>query len=131
LRKKVIAIDFDGTIAVDDYPNVGPEISGAIDSIKEIQSLGVDTVLWTCRGGVPLDNALSWLSERGVEFEFVNENTTTELDFWGTNPRKIAADIYIDDRVVGGFVGWTTVLKEIKSLLSAVPETLDQESQDS
>ena len=121
-RKKVIAIDFDDTIAVDDYPGVGPEISGAIESIKEIQSLGVDTVLWTCRGGEPLDNALEWLRNRGVEFEFVNENTIAELDFWGTNPRKIAADIYIDDRVIGGFAGWTRTLEEIRSLMSAVPE---------
>lgn len=129
MRKKVIAIDFDGTIAVDDYPQVGPEISGAIEALNEIRSLGVDMVLWTCRSGQPLENAKLWLKDRGFEFEFVNENTTAELEFWGTNPRKVAADIYVDDRIIGGFPGWTRVLEEIKSLLSAQPETSGHESQ--
>jgi hypothetical protein len=116
IRRKTIAVDFDGTIVVEEYPCIGPEISGAIESIKEIQSLGFNTVLWTCRSGKPLEEAVLWLSERGVEFTEVNKNIEAEIEFWDADPRKVAADVYIDDRVIGGFVGWTTVMEEIRSL---------------
>jgi len=123
LRRKVIAIDFDGTIATEAYPSIGPEISGAIESIKRIQSLGAETILWTCRSGQQLEEAVSWLEERGVVFKYKNENTQDELDYWGTNPRKVAADKYIDDRIVGGFPGWQTIMPEIEQyLLSEQPE---------
>jgi rhodanese-related sulfurtransferase len=124
MLKTVIAIDFDGTIVTEMYPLVGEEIAGAIESIKRIQSHdNVECVLWTCRSGQQLDDATSWLADRGVHFRYVNCNTDEGIEYWKTNPRKIAASIYIDDKSVGGFVGWKKVIEEVELFLSsAEPE---------
>ena len=118
--KPVIAIDFDGTIVTEAYPDIGQEIAGAIDSIKRIQELGAECVLWTCRSDQHLEDAVLWLSDRGVDLRYKNENTKEQMDYWKTNPRKIAADIYVDDRAVGGFKGWKNAIYEIEKYLSSV-----------
>ena len=121
--KKVIAIDFDGTIVTEAYPEIGEEIAGAIEGIKRLQGQGLCCILWTCRTDEHLDAAVSWLADRGIVMDYVNESNAEAVEYWGTNPRKIAAEIYIDDRSVGGFVGWETALKEIERYLSsAQPE---------
>lgn len=111
MRKRVIAVDFDGTMAVEKYPLIGPEIPGSIEGVKRLQELGYEVVIWTCREGEPLEMAKKWLSEKGVDVKYFNENTTAEIEFWKTDPRKVAADFYVDDRVVGGFPGWDKVIK--------------------
>lgn len=117
--RKVIAIDFDGTIVTEAYPDIGEEIAGAIEGIKSLQSQGLCCILWTCRTGEYLDAAVSWLEDRGVTMDYVNESSDEAIVYWGSNPRKIAAEIYIDDRSVGGFVGWKKALKEIEKYLSS------------
>jgi len=120
MLKTVIAIDFDGTVVTEAYPGIGDEIAGAIESIKSLQeNESVECVLWTCRGGRQLEEAVSWLEERGVFLNYINENTTEQMEHWDSNPRKIAASIYIDDRTIGGFKGWNYVMSEIEKYLSS------------
>lgn len=100
----IIAIDFDGTIASDKYDHdggaPGDELPGTIAVIKELQAAGHTLILWTCRGGEWLQQAVDWLAARDVVFDFVNEGAVAiGGDYW---PRKIFAHIYVDDRSVVG-----------------------------
>ncbi len=105
----IIAIDFDGTI-VDD---AGIEMPGAIEVIKRIQEKNT-TILWTCRGGELLDQAVEWLKERGIVFDQVNENvhalTSRGGEYW---PRKVFAHYYIDDRIIGYEVDWNLICMKL------------------
>ncbi len=116
--RRVIAVDFDGTMAEEAYPLIGPEIPGSVEGVKRIQELGFEAIIWTCRAGEPLEKAKKWLEERGLSITYFNENSQPMIDHWGTDPRKIAAELYIDDRIVGGFPGWQKVIEEVERLSS-------------
>lgn len=92
-----IAIDFDGTIAFNEYPNVGNDIPYAIDTIKELKKQGHTLILWTLRFDESLENAKKWLEEKGVYFDYFNENPECT---WTTS-KKVYADLYIDDISLG------------------------------
>ena len=71
-------------------------------------------VLWTCREGELLDAALDWCRERGVEFYAANRDYPEETT--DNNPhftRKLKADIFIDDRNIGGLPDWGTIYRMV------------------
>lgn len=103
-----IAIDFDGTIVEHEYPKIGKEKLFAFQTLKELEKLGVRLILWTFRTGKELDDAVNYCSLNGIEFYAVNKNYPEEV-FDETVSRKIDADIYIDDKNIGGFPGWSGV----------------------
>jgi hypothetical protein len=103
-----IAVDFDGTIVDHEYPAIGKEKLFAFQTLKELEKLGARLILWTFRAGKELDEAVEYCKKNGIEFYAVNSNYPEEI-FDGTMSRKIDADIYIDDRNVGGFPGWSAV----------------------
>lgn len=103
-----IAVDFDGTIAEDMYPKIGKPMPFAFETMKMLQEKGHRLILWTVRTGRPLRDAVEFCRNHGVEFYAVN-NEFEEEQFSGKNSRKINADIFIDDRNIGGFVGWGVV----------------------
>lgn len=100
-----IAVDFDGTIVEDAYPNIGKEKTFAIETLKELQKRGHQIILWTYRTGKTLEEAVEYCRQKGLEFYAVNKNYPEEKPEDGL-PRKINADIYIDDRNLGGFIEW-------------------------
>jgi len=100
-----IAVDFDGTIVEHDYPNIGKEKLFAFETLRELQKQNHQLILWTVRTGKELDDAVQFCREKGIEFYAVNKNYPEEI-FDETTARKIHADIYIDDRNIGGFAGW-------------------------
>lgn len=101
-----IAVDFDGTIVEHKYPDIGKEKLFAFDTLKALQKKGHQLVLWTIRTGKELDEAVDYCSKNGIEFYAVNKNYPEEI-FDGTDvSRKINADVFIDDRNIGGFLGW-------------------------
>lgn len=110
-----IAVDFDGTIVTHAYPAIGKELPGAIDTLKRLQSEGHRLILWTVREGKLLDEAVEYCRNRGLEFFSVNENYTGEIpqtpDGERMACRKLNADIYIDDRNLGGFSGWEAICR--------------------
>tara|TARA_R110001632_G_scaffold71817_1_gene166376 strand:+ start:10202 stop:10603 length:402 start_codon:yes stop_codon:yes gene_type:complete len=108
----IIAIDFDGTIVEDDYPKIGKPMIFAIDTILKLQSDGHRLILWTYRSGKKLQEAVDFCKELGIEFYAVNKNYPEE-EFDGKISRKIHADLFIDDRNIGGFLGWTEIYKLI------------------
>jgi hypothetical protein len=103
-----IAIDFDGTIVDHEYPGIGKEKLFAFQTLKELEKLGARLILWTFRSGEELDDAVKYCRDNGIEFYAVNKNYPEEI-FDDTVSRKIDADIYIDDRNIGGFPGWSGV----------------------
>lgn len=105
---KIIAVDFDGTIVEHAYPGIGKEMLFAFATLKEMQKKGDKLILWTFRAGPLLDEAVEYCRKNGVEFYAINRNYPEE-QFNETISRKINADIFIDDRNVGGFPGWSEV----------------------
>ena len=97
---KIIAVDFDGTLCDSNYPDLGEPIQPVIDRLLIEQLNGAKIILWTCREGQLLADAVKWCYEHGITFDAINENLPEEVGKWGTMPRKIGADIYIDDKAV-------------------------------
>ncbi|MBO5671786.1 MAG: hypothetical protein J6R81_01285 [Alistipes sp.] len=93
-----IAIDFDGTCVEHDYPSVGLDVEGAVDTLRALNKKGHRLILYTMRSGAKLDAALRWFKERGIELWAVNENP--EQKSW-TESIKVYAHYYIDDSALG------------------------------
>ncbi len=103
----IIAVDFDGTLCQDMYPHIGPVNEHLIRELIEIRKLGAKLILWTCRGGKELDEAVAFCKKHGLLFDAVNENLPESIEKYGGDSRKITADIYIDDR---GIKPWENIL---------------------
>jgi hypothetical protein len=123
-----IAIDFDGTIVEHKYPEIGEELLFAIETIKELQRQQHMIVLWTFRSGKYLDEAVEYCRKRGLEFYAVNKNYPEEV-FDESQSRKLNADLFIDDRNLGGFPGWNVVLEMIQSGRAFKPYSPSGESE--
>lgn len=104
----IIAVDFDGTIVEDAYPAVGKPKLFAFDTLKKLQNEGHRLILWTYRSGKKLEEAVKFCESNGISFYAVNASYQDE-EFDSETSRKIHADIFIDDRNVGGFIGWGNV----------------------
>ncbi len=107
-NSKVIAVDFDGTIVEHKYPAIGKEMLFAFATLKALHQKGHKLILWTYRVGEPLREAVEYCKQNGMEFYAVNKNFPDEV-MDETISRKINADIFIDDRNVGGFLGWSEI----------------------
>lgn len=103
-----IAVDFDGTIVEHCYPAIGETKLFAFETLKELQKRGFLLILWTFRTGKELGEAVEFCRTNGVEFYAVNKSYPEEILDENTS-RKIDADIFIDDRNLGGFVDWSKV----------------------
>jgi hypothetical protein len=103
-----IAVDFDGTIVEHEYPKIGKEKLFAFRTLKELEKQGARIILWTFRAGKELDEAVEYCRNNGIEFYAVNKNFPEEVVDESVS-RKIDADIYIDDKNLGGFPGWSEV----------------------
>ena len=97
---RVIAVDFDGTLCESAWPGIGPPRLEVIDTLIKSRKNGDRLILWTCREGKLLENALEWCRQYGLEFDSVNENLPERIAEFHSNPRKISADIYLDDHAV-------------------------------
>jgi hydroxymethylpyrimidine pyrophosphatase-like HAD family hydrolase len=95
---KVIAVDFDGTLVVHDYPRIGEEVPGAVRVLQRLTHAGHRLILYTMRSDNRLLEACEWCRVRGVELWGINENP--EQHHW-TNSPKIYAHLYIDDAALG------------------------------
>lgn len=101
---KVIAVDFDGTLCEDKWPEIGKPNTELITYLKDQQVAGNKVVLWTCRNEDRLLEAITWCEKFGLQFDAVNENLPEVLEWMGGDSRKIFADWYIDDRSCTEFV---------------------------
>lgn len=101
--KRIVAIDFDGTIVLHDFPKIGRLIPGAKETILCLKDMGHQVFLWTMRGtdsNLPGGNTLTPVCE------FLNENRIPidgfnhSLEQMNNSPKQYA-NIYIDDMALG------------------------------
>lgn len=123
-----IAIDFDGTIVENRYPEIGTEMPFATDTLKMLQHDKHKLILWTVREGDLLDEAVEWCKKRGVEFYAVNKDYPEEQSNHANYSRKIKADLFIDDRNVGGLPDWGVIYRMISKGISYEKAVLQNES---
>lgn len=108
----VIAVDFDGTIVDDAYPDIGKPKIFAFETLKRFKEDGHRLILWTYRCGSKLDEAVEFCKKHGIEFYAVNCSFPEEV-YTETISRKIHADLFIDDRNVGGLLGWGEIYQKV------------------
>ena len=113
-----IAIDFDGTIVEHKYPRIGNEIPFAVETLKKLQRDGHKLILWSVRERELLDEAVEWCRERGLEFYSINSNYTEENKQHEHFSRKLKADLFIDDRNLGGLPDWGTIYQMVSKKMS-------------
>ena len=115
----VIAVDFDGTIVEHRYPNIGKELPFAIETLKKLASEGHRLILWTVREGQYLNDAVEFCRNRGLEFYAVNRDYPEEEQERNNHfTRKLKADLWIDDRNLGGLPDWGTIYEMIHHRLT-------------
>ncbi len=98
---KIYAFDFDGTLCREAYPEIGRPNKAMIRYAKKLKEKGNRLILWTCRNGQYLESAVAWCREQGIEFDAVNQNLPEILELFGSDSRKITADYYVDDKLLG------------------------------
>lgn len=97
---KVIAVDFDGCLCTRRWPDIGSPNRQLIRMLKMARSKGSKVILWTCREGKALEDAVKWCERHGLRFDAVNENLPEMNALFNNDSRKIGADIYLDDKAV-------------------------------
>ena len=111
----VIAVDFDGTIVEHRYPSIGKELPFAIETLRKLAEEGHRLILWTVREGELLDEAVAFCRNRGLEFYAVNRDYPEEEQERNNHfSRKLKADVWIDDRNLGGLPDWGTIYEMIR-----------------
>ena len=122
-----IAVDFDGTIVEHRYPKSGEEIPFATETLKILAQERHKLILWTVREGELLEEAIEWCRQRGVFFYSVNKDYPEEEKSHNGFSRKLKADLFIDDRNLGGLPDWGTIYQMIHEQKPYEPVLCDRQ----
>lgn len=90
----IIAVDFDGTLCDNAWPGIGKPNGRLIALLIAARSRGDKVILWSCREGKLLEEAVEWCRVQGLAFDAINKNAQK----YDHAKHKIVADVYIDDR---------------------------------
>ena len=117
----IIAVDFDGTIVEHRYPSIGKAKPFAVETLTQLMRDGHRLILWTSREGSLLQEAVDWCEKQGIRFYAVNSNYPDQaLVFQSdTKSTKVTADLYIDDRNVGGLPSWDHIYRIVSGHAAA------------
>lgn len=120
---KAIAIDFDGCLCDNAYPAIGAPHWGVIARAKMEQEAGAGLILWTCREGQLLQEAVAACESWGLHFDAINESLPSWIAAFNNAPRKVGAGEYWDDRAVPMGGG-----QEVNQVIDAIglPAVLEQ-----
>ena len=111
--KPIVAVDFDGTLSLDaQYPNIGRFNTHLYEALMKLKGIGWSIVLWTCREGKELKEAVEWCKMNGLEFDAINENPS-HVPF---KSRKVVADLYVDDRAYMPTTAFYRFIEDIVSM---------------
>lgn len=105
----IIAIDFDGTLHTGKWPEIGVPQPYAQDALRKLKADGHYLILWTCRTGERLTEAINWMLENNLPFDRVNEHHPDGIRMYGSKSRKVHAHLYIDDKQLGGLPTWDNI----------------------
>ena len=95
----ILAVDFDGTIARSSFPDILGEQPYAGEVLRKLHERGHYIIIWTCRSGKNLLDAINWLLEHNIPFDRVNDHCPENIKRYGKGSGKIYANIYIDDKM--------------------------------
>jgi len=118
----IIAFDFDNTLTdgESEWPMVGQPRTEMIEVAQFLYQHGFQITIWTLRDICHPDSlgpCLQFLSDEGVKYDHFNKSPEYMVEHYGGrpqgDPRKIPADIYIDDRSVGGLPKPKDIVKEV------------------
>lgn len=129
---KTVAVDFDGTLVKDKWPNIGAENPYAVQSITLFRQLGYKIILLTCREGEKMTKAVNWMDEHSISPDYTNCNPEAE-SYWG-ECRKVYADLYIDDHSIlipkhpDGSVNWLPIYRMLKRLQASDSDVVNKPS---
>lgn len=115
-RKCVIAIDFDGTIVENAYPQIGQLKKNVIEIInKLVKENNCEIIIWTCREGKYLKDVISFLNKNTIPYHYINDNCdwAKQTFNYNANCRKVFADIYVDDKSIFSNINWNKIYNEI------------------
>ena len=121
-----IAVDFDGTLVENKYPEIGKPLMFAFETLKKFQEEGHLLILWTYRSGEKLDEAVAFCQDKGIRFYAVNKSFPEE-EYDPASSRKILADFFIDDRNINGLPPWGEIYHQISSMAPSAPGTKKKE----
>lgn len=97
----IIAVDFDGILCDNKFPDIGEPNYEMISLMRQLIDLGCEVVLWTSRVDNPLAEAVKWCEDRGLHFAAINDNAPSNIEKYKAQfpngTRKVYADVYIDD----------------------------------
>lgn len=93
----IMAVDFDGTLVRDKFPEIGAERENFCKVIRILQKMGVKSILWTSRTGSALQEAVEWCEDHDLHFDAINKNLPEVIELTGTDTRKVYANVYFDD----------------------------------
>ncbi|NDV78214.1 BT0820 family HAD-type phosphatase [Dysgonomonas sp. 511] len=116
----IIAVDFDGTIVEHAYPKIGRPIPFAIETLLQLQKDGHTLLMWTVRTDELLQEAVDYCESKGLRFYAANKNHPEEDP--ASAARKLNAEMYIDDRNVGGLPDWGVIYHMIKGVENGVTD---------
>lgn len=130
-RVRVIAVDFDGCLVEDKWPSIGLPNWALFDRLKEERRKGSKVILWTCREGDKLEEAVHFCMAYGLFFDAVNDNLPERKALYGNNCRKVGADEYWDDRAVEvKYPGIPAVYGKYSPDMKILPERLKNNEQE-
>lgn len=110
----IIAVDFDGTIVEHEYPKIGRPIPFAIETLLQLQKEGHTLLMWSVRSGRLLQEAVDYCESKGLKFYAANKNHPEEDAVKAS--RKLDAELFIDDRNLGGLPDWGVIYHAIKAM---------------
>lgn len=99
-KRPIIAVDFDGTLVANDFPNIGNINQDIVDWVRKQKEKGATIILFTTRKDEKLQEALDFCNKNNIPIDCANENPEW-LDFETSG--KVFADLYLDDRAINPF----------------------------
>jgi hypothetical protein len=105
----IYAVDFDGTLCVHAFPEIGPileEHQKNIEKVRKKKKEGWTIVLWTCRDDKEerpyLTEAVNWCKEHDIPIDYANCYPNPGWSGFALGElipcRKVCADLYLDDK---------------------------------
>ena len=126
----IIAIDFDGTIVEDKFPEIGNLKPGAAEAINQLYDDGYTIIIWTCRTRVNKARAVEFLAKNGIKWHYFNESSIENLRVYDwVDTRKVYADLYIDDKTLHKLPTWDEIYWIVRDLLPTYADKVAKEGQ--
>lgn len=109
----IIAVDFDGTLHNAEFPSIGNPLPASIEVMQKLKQDGHTIILWTCRSGQPLYEAVVWMVENEIPFDYINRPCPEHMKKFDKDSRKVYADTYIDDKGLTDTINWNEIYEII------------------